>query len=277
VANPTNSPYASNSVVGLTATASNGWAFLQWAGDASGASLTNSVVMNTNKVVKALFGSSLSVTSSPGGSVLRSPSAALYPYGTSVQISALPQTNNFFALWGNAASGNLNPLYFALTNPNPTVSALFVGLGSNQVSLAVVPVGHGKASIAPQANVFTNGQSVTITATAETNHTFLGWSGDASGSQNPLTVLMSSSKTIYANFSKNYNFGFTPLTGQGLKNGFQLTLNGEIPVAYRFDASTNLSNWLPLITLTNYAGTLQYNDTNAANFNLRFYRGVPLP
>ena len=275
--NPTNPPYASNSVVGLTATASNGWAFLQWAGDASGTSLTNSVLMNTNKVVQALFGSTLSVTSSPGGSVLRSPSAALYPYGTSVQISALPQTNNFLALWGNAASGNLNPLYFALTNPNPTVSALFVGLGSNQVSLAVVPVGHGKVSIAPQANVFTNGQSVTITATAQTNHTFLGWSGDASGSQNPLTVLMTSSKTIYANFSKNYNFGFIPLTGQGLKTGFQLTLNGEIPVAYRFDASTNLSNWLPLITLTNYAGTLQYNDTNAANFNLRFYRGVPLP
>ncbi len=275
--NPTNSPYLSNSVVGLMATPSNGWSFLQWAGDVSGTNLTNSVLMNGNRSVQALFGTSLGTASSAGGSVLRSPSAALYPFGMSVQLSALPQTNNYFALWGNAASGNFNPLYFVLTNANPTVSALFVALGSNQVSLAVIPVGHGRVSVVPQANVFTNGQAVTITATPETNQVFLGWSGDASGTQNPLTISMGPSKTIYANFSKIYNFGFTPLTGLGLKAGFQLNLTGEIPVAYRFDASTNLTNWLPLITLTNYTGTLQYKDTNATNFNLRFYRGVPLP
>jgi hypothetical protein len=275
--NPSSPPYFSNSVVGLTAVASNGWSFLQWAGDASGTSPTNTVLMTTNKTIQALFGTGLTVTSSTAGTVLRLPSAPLYPYGMKVQLNALPQTNNYFALWGNAASGNLNPIYFTLTNPNPTVSALFVGMSSNQDSLVVIPVGHGKISIAPQANVFTNSQLVTITATADTNQTFLGWSGDVNGTQNPLMVSIGPSKTIFANFSKNYRFSFAPLTGLGLEAGFGLNLTGEIPVAYRFDASANLANWLPLITLTNYTGTLHYTDTNALNFNERFYRGVPLP
>jgi hypothetical protein len=275
--NPSSSPYLSNSVVGLTAVPSNGWSFLQWAGDASGTSLTNAILMNTNKSVQAVFGTSLTVTSSTVGTVLRSPSAPLYPYGAKVQLSALPQTNSYFALWGNAASGSLNPIYFTVTNANPTLSALFVGLGSNQNSLVVIPVGDGEISVAPQANVFTNGQAATVTATADTNQTFLGWSGDATGTQNPLNLSMGPSKTIYANFSTNYWFSFAPLTRFGLKAGFQLDLTGDILAAYRFDASTNLTNWLPLITLTNYSGTLQYTDTNAINFNRRFYRSVLLP
>jgi len=38
--------------------------------------------------------------------------------------------------------------------------------------------------------------SVSITATADTGYEFTSWSGDASGTDNPLTVSMNSNKTI---------------------------------------------------------------------------------
>ena len=39
-----------------------------------------------------------------------------------------------------------------------------------------------------------------ITATANTDFDFSGWAGDASGTDNPVTILMNSNKTIVANF-----------------------------------------------------------------------------
>jgi hypothetical protein len=88
---------------------------------------------------------------------------------------------------------------------------------------------------------------------------------------------MTKSKTIYANFSKAGALSFQPLGLRSLREGFELTLNGEYGTAYRIDGSTNLTDWVPLITLTNSFGTLQYIDYSTTNFSDRFYRGVPLP
>jgi hypothetical protein len=276
--NPTNGPYVSNSVVTTTATPSSGWAFLQWTGDAGGTNATNNVLMTRNKSIQAVFGTSLSTTATGGGSVLLNPPGGFYPYGTTIWISAVPQAGNFFALWGNAASGNLNPLSFVLTNANPGVSSLFAALSGGQVSLAVIPLGHGQVSINPQANAYTAGQGVTVTATPDAGQAFLNWSGDASGAQNPLSVTMTTNKIIYANFSKNHSLTLQLEPG-GLKEGVDLMLNGEFGTAYRVDASTNLStsNWVTLFSFTNSVGTINYIDNTTSNFNLRFYRGVPLP
>jgi uncharacterized repeat protein (TIGR02543 family) len=54
------------------------------------------------------------------------------------------------------------------------------------------------------------GEVVTVTATANTGYTFSGWSGDVSGTTNPVTVTMSADKSIMANFS------IIPSVGLGL-------------------------------------------------------------
>lgn len=46
------------------------------------------------------------------------------------------------------------------------------------------------------------GTQVQLTAIPSTGYTFTGWSGDASGSTNPLTVTMDGNKNITANFTK---------------------------------------------------------------------------
>jgi hypothetical protein len=55
-------------------------------------------------------------------------------------------------------------------------------------------------------------------------------------------------------------------------SGFGLTFDSQPGLGYVLQASTNLLDWYPL--LTNYSGdwTMTLSDTNAAQFQRRFYR-----
>lgn len=65
--------------------------------------------------------------------------------------------------------------------------------------------------------VFSDGETIHLTATPDVGYEFSSWSGDASGSSNPLTVLMNSDKNITANFttassdSSGFNFFYKKL------------------------------------------------------------------
>lgn len=56
---------------------------------------------------------------------------------------------------------------------------------------------------------------------------------------------------------------------------FQLTLNGIPLRSYELQASTNLTNWsvLSTVTITNGSGVFPYSDPTATNYRRRFYRG----
>ncbi len=53
---------------------------------------------------------------------------------------------------------------------------------------------------------------------------------------------------------------------------FQLSLNGPAANAYDILASTNLTDWITIETNAPFPGSLIFTDTNAAQFNRRFYR-----
>ena len=58
-------------------------------------------------------------------------------------------------------------------------------------------------------------------------------------------------------------------------NGFQLTFDTFSNTTWLIEASTNLSNWLPLLTNTaGPSGTIQFTDLLATNYPWRFYRAV---
>jgi hypothetical protein len=278
-ANPasTSNSYLSGTLVTLTATPSTGWTFLGWAGDLGGTNATNSLVMTGNKSVQAVFGTTVTNSAGGGGSVVFDPPGTVFPYGFNLQASAVPQAGNVFVLWGNAAVGNTNPLSFTVTNPNPEISALFTTVSSGDVALTVVPVGRGRVSVSPRANEYSSGTAVTITATPDAGKSFLGWSGNAAGSQNPMSVVMNQSKVIYANFGTNNSLVLTLVSGLQNSQGVELDLNGEIGTHYRLDGTTDLVNWTPLFNLTNDVGTLHYIDYSASNQNKKFYRSVILP
>ena len=272
---PPGGSYLGTTIVNLTATADSGWIFLQWLGDLTGTNPATSLTMTRNKSVSAVFGTILNTTAAGGGTVVVNPSNAVYPYGQVVRLTAIPDPGNYFGLWGNSATGNVNPLTFVITNANPTVSSLFGAVNSGQVALTIVPIGSGQIGASPRANVYSVNQMVTISGMPDSGQSFDGWGGDAGGTQNPLAVIMDKSKTIYANFTHNANLR---VNGGGLKpEGFIFTLTGDFGAVYQIQSTTNLSNWVNLVTLTNTYGTLQVADPGASNLNSQFYRSFLMP
>jgi len=278
-ANPTPGPYLSNTMVTLTATPNAGWTFLQWLGDASGNSTVTNITMTRAKTAQAIFGTTLGTSAAPlgGGTVTLNPPGGIYPYGTTVQLSAVPSAGNYFALWGNAGSGNVSPLAFVVTNAKPTVSSLFSAVAGEQAALTVVPVGLGSISVSPRANVYSPGSGVTITATPDAGQSFIGWNGDASGIQNPLVLTLDSNKLIYANFTRRPQLVIRNSAATFVTEGVQLTLTGGIGDHYELDSSTNLSVWTALAVLTNSAGTVPFTDTNGSSAGRIFYRSLTMP
>jgi hypothetical protein len=96
--NPSSGQYLTNATATITATPDPGWTFIGWIGDVlSSEAIVSVTVSNTTSAV-AVFGTSLSNSVIGSGSVSISPSAPIYPFGTRVQATALPQ-NSFFVQW----------------------------------------------------------------------------------------------------------------------------------------------------------------------------------
>jgi hypothetical protein len=73
------------------------------------------------------------------------------------------------------------------------------------LTTAIDPSGGGTVVITPSkpGNIYPAGSNVTLVAIANQGYEFDRWTGDLSGSQNPATVTMDSSKVIMANFTGN--------------------------------------------------------------------------
>jgi hypothetical protein len=112
---------------------------------------------------------------------------------------------------------------------------------------------------------FATGTNVTLTATPNSGGSFLNWSGDASGSTNPLTVALNSDMNITANFGPSAPANPTSVTAGSstICNGSStsLTANGASGTVYWYSGSCggtlvgtgNPINVSPTTTTTYYA------------------------
>ena len=102
-----------------------------------------------------------------------------------------------------------NPL-----NSNPDLGAYESSLLEEvNISLSITVGTGGNTNPSPGDYCYSDGTEVTITATAEPEYRFSHWSGDASGTTNPITITMDSDKSITANFT------VTPATETGGGDG----------------------------------------------------------
>jgi len=85
--------YVDGTAVELKAVPEPGYGFAGWSGDATGFANPLTIVINSNMTAFAEFrtGWTLTVTSTRGGSVQRSPDLPLYPDGLLVTLSAIPE------------------------------------------------------------------------------------------------------------------------------------------------------------------------------------------
>ncbi|MFH1422925.1 MAG: PKD domain-containing protein [Planctomycetota bacterium] len=116
---------------------------------------------------------------------------------------------------GTLDSTEENPTYVYTNAGTYTVKLLVIGQGGSDVeikinfitvteaiyTLSVNTIGNGIVTIDPPLSEgYVSNTEVILTATAVNDYKFSSWSGDASGSTNPIHVIMDKSKTITANF-----------------------------------------------------------------------------
>jgi hypothetical protein len=206
--------------------------------------------------------------------VVLDPPGGVYPYGTTVRVTGVPQPGNYFGFWGNAASGDMNPLYFTVNNPQQTISSIFAPLPSGQSALTVLINGAGRVNVSPRANAYPTTQAVSLTATPDAGQGFIGWSGDAAGSQNPLSLSMAQSRTVTANFSTRPTMLDASLASP---TGFRFTLRSGAQTTWQILTSSNLLHWDSFMIVTNTTGELHLMDPGVSSTPARFYKAVSLP
>ena len=88
----------------------------------------------------------------------------------------------------------------------------------NQYTLNVTVVGNGSIAKSPDQPTYDHGTVVTLSATAAPGWTFIGWGGDTTTTNNPITITMDSNKNLTATFADVTSPVVTVLSPNGGEN-----------------------------------------------------------
>ena len=162
--------------------------------------------------------------------------AGSYDSGTSVTVKAVPATGYNFINWTEGTDiASTDVEYIFTITKNRTLVANFTTIG---LTLNVAAA-NGIVVKVPDQQTYTLGDIVVLTATANTGYEFTSWSGDATGTDNPLTVLMDGNKNITANFTAIPPIGpppidldcaapFAIIAGSGISSTGLSIINGDV-------------------------------------------------
>ena len=194
--------FPSGSSVTVKATPSVGYTFTNWTDKASGAVLSTSdsytFTLTSNRALVANFtlNTYTLTVNAVNGTVAKNPDLPRYNHGTTVVLTATPSPGFVFSSWSGDAAGSANPLTVTM-DKDKIITANFTAI---TFTLTVTAV-NGKVVKNPDQPNYNSGSTVLLTANADPGYTFTSWSVDATGSANPLTVLMDKNKNITANFT----------------------------------------------------------------------------
>jgi uncharacterized repeat protein (TIGR02543 family) len=198
--------------------------------------------------------------------------AGQYAAGASISLSgAIPDTGWQISSW----TGTNNDTSTASTNTvsmPASVHSASVNYAQGQYTLTITSA-HGAVARNPNQTTYAYGQVVQLTATPDPGWSFANWTGDATGSSNPVSVTMNGNKAVTANYTQN-NYTLTvKIAGGGgsvtkspnqtsYHYGDQVTLTA-VPIAgWTFSAwSGDLTGSVNPATLT-----IQGNTTVTATF-----------
>ena len=222
--------YTAGTNVTLSATPATGFQFTGWS--AAGCTGTGAcvVALNAATTVTATFSpvatgqfalnvivqGSGSVTSSPVGINCGNDCSETYAQGTSVTLTAAPQSGATFSGWSGACAGSgtcivamsaTRTVTTTFTQITRTLTVAKGGTGAGTVTSAPAGINCGSDCSEPYAQ----GTSVTLTAAASAGSTFSGWSGAGCSGTGTCVVSMAAATTATATFAANptYTFALT--------------------------------------------------------------------
>ena len=214
---PETSQFEEGETVLLNATPSEEYTFFNWVG-ATGSGASTSIVMDSDKTVTAVFTKkryALNLNVEGEGTVketiIKAGVKTDYDSGTIVELTANPESEWVFSEWKGDLTGSENPKQITIDGPKEII-AVFV---KKKYPLTIEVSGNGsveeKIIKQGKSTDYNSGTIVELTANPESGYSFLKWSGDLSGSTNPIQVTVDGPKTITAEFYNNDNFTGLPI------------------------------------------------------------------
>ncbi len=271
-----------NSTVTVSALPNTGYFFVNWTEGETIVSTSSSyqfvltenrtLVANYSQIPEDQFAVVLSASPSEGGSINGSGS---FDAETDVTVTATPNTGYAFVNWtANGEEVSTDSSYtFALT-ANITLVANF----EVRTYTLDVTAENGSVEKDPNEDTYNSGSEVILTAIPGDGYEFSSWSGDATGTDNPLTVTMDSDKDITANFTpieSAYTLNVTAENGSVEKDptkdtyndGDQVILEAMPADGYEFSSwsgdATGINN--PLTVTMDSDKNITANFTQIAN------------
>lgn len=185
------------------------------------------------------------------GTVQRTPEKNNYDCAETVTLEAIPAAGSRFVSWGGDLSGTTNPTTVVMDTSKQVVANFAL---DNAFTVDVTVNGNGTVTKAPDKPVYNSGESVTLTAIPANGQMFTGWSGDLSGTTNPVTITITGDRTITANFGPAIYTLLVTTEGQGT---VQVNPPGD-----QFEAGTEISLTAipaPNYTFVGWSGDIQGN------------------
>lgn len=198
---PDKESYYDGETVTLSATPGPGYTFSSWSGDISGYNNPVIITLDGNKSIMANF-SALTYTLSLDanhGTVSIDPTKSFFNHGEIVTLTAAPETGYEFLNWSGDISGT-SATTKVVMDSNKSITANFGLVSSSTYSLSV-QAENGTVTKFPDLAVYEEGATVVLTASADEGYEFSGWTGDLSGSENPVTITINADKQIVATFA----------------------------------------------------------------------------
>ncbi|GEM_PF-1188486 len=193
--------YDNGTEVELKAVPDPDWNFVEWTGDHSGTEEELMLTMDQNKVITAWFeNDTYELTVNIEGEGTTDPSEGTHTYeeGTEVTVRATADEGWYFDGWSEDAEGTEEEITVVM-DQDKDITAHFA---IHEYTLTVDEVGEGSVEVDPEQEQYEHGTEVVLTVIPEEDWYFVGWTGDAEGTEEEITVVMDDYKEITAHFEE---------------------------------------------------------------------------
>jgi len=228
---PASGTYLAGSQIQVTATPNADYTFATWSGDASGTNPTVTLTMDSNKSITANFtyvppansSPTVSITSPQDGATFTAPAsititatatdsdgsiAAVRFYSGTTQLG-VDSTSPYSFTWTGVGAGSYFLTAQAEDNQGAVGTSAVVGITVNAqpvyytLTVSANPATGGTVALnpPPSGSGYLAGTQVAVTATPNAGYVFTGWSGNASGTNPTITLMMDGDKTVTAQFT----------------------------------------------------------------------------
>jgi len=136
----------------------------------------------------------LIANASTGGTIELAPNRVKFLEGAIVKVKAVPDFGYYFVNWTDSLNTVVTDTTI-LMNSNKVITANF----AEKIKYTITTeVSNGSIYLTPTGGTYYEGVEVTLVAQPHVGYKFMGWSGDLSGSENPVSVVMDKNYLVTA-------------------------------------------------------------------------------